>query len=247
MECTQIWKQPAEKLLELTGLDPSEIILTVQVEVVARDRIRLLNDITDILSELFIDILHIHSMSNGQKGLASVEVEIDLPYTIMLVDILHRIKLIQNVEMVRRVNYPLGEKPKWKIASISDTIPKTENIMSPISILPVIDETVPNEKLRYGVVNHQLLRKKIIDNFKPNELEVLCDDIEANMIGDGETTHLSLNMFGLNRPVMNLVNDIIKYLYNRNLLPYLIDAIQLERPGLLDDVITGANDKKKRK
>ena len=70
-----------------------------------------------------------------------------------------------------------------------------------------------------------------------DELWLLCDDVELKMRENGETEHFSLGAFGVGRPKLHLLKDVVTYLHNHKLLHYFIDVIKNKRPKLLNHEI----------
>jgi predicted amino acid-binding ACT domain protein len=246
IDCDEIMKKEKTKLLKLLGLDPYEIILTVYVRIKAKDRAGLLHDITNVLSEFSINILNIGNSKDPITNSVTIDLAIEIVYATRLIEVLHRLSLIAHAESVQRIEAPF-EKMQWKVASQADISLKPESILYPVSAFEEITKQTSSET---AIVNQQELRKVIDEGFSLDELVVLCADVEQRILEDRANTrnrgiaHLNLDMFGLNRPKANLITDLIQYLYRRDLLSYLLQVVNLERPGLLDKVIRYSSNKR---
>jgi GTP pyrophosphokinase len=233
IDCEKTIKNTRGKLLKLPWLDPKEIILTVQIRIKAKDRVGLLGDITNLLSESSVNIINLESLKDS-NNLVTVDLEIDITYTVKLSDLLHKIILIPNVESVRRIEKSPSQALKWKIASQLTYSFREKADFYPIS---PFWEAKSRVGVRMVFINQHELRVAVDRAFNLDELALLCAEIEQRMRDNNENAHLSLDTFGINRPKLNLIQDLIQYLYRRDLLDYLIQVVNKERPGLLDDII----------
>jgi guanosine-3',5'-bis(diphosphate) 3'-pyrophosphohydrolase len=238
-DCPKLINKAQDRLLKLPWLDPKEIIITVHVRIKARDRVGLLSDVTNLLSKNTINIISIES-SKDSNNLITVDLEIDILYTVKLSDLLHKLILNTRAENARHIENSVGQiGKKWKIASQLEYNPRPEN-----GLYPVLSSQKINSQVKYGsaVINKSKLRVTIDTAFDLEELAILCAEVEQKMQENNENVHLSLDTFGINRPKLSLIQDLIQYLYRRNLLGYLLEAINIERPNLLDDVIGESDD-----
>jgi GTP diphosphokinase / guanosine-3',5'-bis(diphosphate) 3'-diphosphatase len=237
--CPEIKKRKQDETIRLASLDPGDIILTVRIRVRAKDRVGLLSDITTALSEASVNIVDIKTSLDHYTNVKTIDLEIDVNYLVNLIDLLHRIRLVSNAEDVHRINPSAEHTPRWKIASpVIRMESKPENISSPVS---VTQETYGLESSEYATVNQRELRKAIEKAFSLEDLVLLCADVEQELLDQGENTHLSLDMFGMTRPIGNIIYDLVQYLYKRNYLQALITVIQGERPRLLVNIVKDSN------
>src|SRR5687768_502455 len=84
------------------------------------------------------------------------------------------------------------------------------------------------------MINTKLLRDTIVRNFNLEELELLCADIEHDMLNAGIRLPVNLEIVGGDIKEYK-VYRLIQYLDNRRRLQFLIDAVRHNRPGLLPE------------
>jgi hypothetical protein len=81
-------------------------------------------------------------------------------------------------------------------------------------------------------VSLKQLREVIVANFSESDLQVLCADIQDALMLAGTPLLLNLDIVGGTDKRAKVLN-LVEYLKNRQLLPYLVDAGRDARPGLL--------------
>lgn len=83
-----------------------------------------------------------------------------------------------------------------------------------------------------GNIDSRALRIAMIPAFKVDELQLLCDDVEALMLADGISDELDLEVVGgSSKPTMIL--NLIEHLKRRGQLKYLVQAVRTARPGII--------------
>jgi hypothetical protein len=94
-------------------------------------------------------------------------------------------------------------------------------------------DTGPSPALpRRMIVDKRAVREAIVQFFSLEELEVLCADVEQDLIEDGITFLVNLEMVGGNTK-RGKVLRLIDYLDRQGFLGYLVRAVRRQRPGLI--------------
>lgn len=94
---------------------------------------------------------------------------------------------------------------------------------------PVPTGVVPSNSRN---IDSRALRIAMIPAFKVDELQLLCDDVEALMLADGISEELDLEVVGgSSKPTMIL--NLIEHLKRRGQLKYLVQAVRTARPGII--------------
>ncbi len=81
-------------------------------------------------------------------------------------------------------------------------------------------------------VGKRALRTALVNNFRVEELETLCADIEERLAENGVQLQVSLDMVG-GSMLANKVLNLIEYLDTRGHLHYLVDAAREMKPGVV--------------
>ena len=98
-------------------------------------------------------------------------------------------------------------------------------------LFPRQDQKAPAPQ-NSGNIDSRALRIAMIAAFKVDELQLLCDDVEALMLADGISDELDLEMVGgSSKPTMIL--NLIEHLKRRGQLKYLVQAVRTARPGIV--------------
>lgn len=236
-DCIKLVTGKKSKMLELPLLDPREIILTVYIRLKARDRRGLLNDITSLFSSELINVSNLHSSTDSYTNLVTINLEIDILSTVVMVDLLHQIKLIPSVESVLRMENPFEHKLKWKMDTALEDILSLDRVLLSTSMHNHNKPTGNKKKIESVTVNLQELRNLMNKAFSLEELEILCAETEYKMKLNQENINYSLDMFGVNRPKDNITFSMIQYLSRRGLLHYLLEEILAERPNVFGNLL----------
>jgi hypothetical protein len=85
---------------------------------------------------------------------------------------------------------------------------------------------------RRTVVDWGKLRRAMVKVFTLEELEILCADIEQDLAEDGIDLPVNLDVVGGTSQEAKIQN-LIRYLDNRERLAYLVTAVRRERPGII--------------
>ena len=94
---------------------------------------------------------------------------------------------------------------------------------------PVATGVLPSNS---GNIDSRALRIAMIPAFKVDDLQLLCDDVEALMLADGISDELDLEVVGgSSKPTMIL--NLIEHLKRRGQLKYLVQAVRTARPGII--------------
>lgn len=235
-DCKVLRERIDNGAIKLPGLDPGEVVITARVHVKARDRIGLLSELTAVFAEAKVNIGKTHQLSDPDAGLVTLTFEIDVPYLVNFLDLLHRLKLIPNVEEIRRLEIPPKLWPEWKIATEREpavlelsfpTAPSTFELQAPQSM-----ESVAPSPPERGIVK-RVLRLVLDEAFDLDELAILCADIEQDLSNDGINLPVNLDTFGTHIAKPTLILELINYLDRREYLQYLVDAVRRARPGRL--------------
>lgn len=91
---------------------------------------------------------------------------------------------------------------------------------------------INTEKYPESLIDKHLLRETIIHFFNVEELEILCADVEQSITQEGIPIQLNLEIVGGNSKSGKVLN-LIQFLDRRELLPYLINVVRRERPGII--------------
>jgi hypothetical protein len=76
------------------------------------------------------------------------------------------------------------------------------------------------------------LREAMIPAFSIADLEILCDDVEADLESDGVKLQVNLETVGGSSKPAQVLN-LIQYLDRRGYLAYLVAAVRRVRPGII--------------
>ncbi len=82
------------------------------------------------------------------------------------------------------------------------------------------------------LVDKRLLREELVRAFSTEELEMLCADIQQDLISDGINVDVGLDISGGEGKAAKVLN-LIQYLDRRKYLAYLVAAFRRERPGII--------------
>lgn len=76
------------------------------------------------------------------------------------------------------------------------------------------------------------LRKRLLKHFDGERLEILCEDISTRLEAAGHPVKVTPAIVG-GKGLEAIVKNLIAYLEQRELLPFLLDAVREAQPGLL--------------
>jgi hypothetical protein len=92
--------------------------------------------------------------------------------------------------------------------------------------------TAVGPTLGQTTVDKRTLREAMIRAFSTEELEILCNDVQDGLAGDGIDLQVNLDVVGGGAKPMQVLN-LIEYLSRRGYLDYLVKAVRETRPGII--------------
>jgi hypothetical protein len=81
-------------------------------------------------------------------------------------------------------------------------------------------------------IDKRALREAMIPAFSITDLEILCDDVQADLESNGVKLQVNLETVGGGSKPAQVLN-LIQYLDRRGYLEYLVAAAQRARPGII--------------
>jgi hypothetical protein len=85
---------------------------------------------------------------------------------------------------------------------------------------------------RHTSVDKRVLREKIVEHFAPEDLDIICADVEADLAQAGIDLQVDMELVG-GTGKRSKVLHLISYLDRRGYLAYLVTAVRRERPGII--------------
>lgn len=149
-------------------------------------------------------------------------------------DIAHKNQLIhthkRNLHQLKLQAATLGlhTPPHIKI-TIEDTEKEIATLQEHIALLQKQRATPPQTQ---SPIDKRELRKRILAHFDSERIEILCEDITDQLTQAGHNIAVSPAIVGGNG-LETIILNLINYLERRGVLPYLIEAIRAEQPGII--------------
>jgi hypothetical protein len=120
-----------------------------------------------------------------------------------------------------------NQHPIFKAADLEDNFPVSLYVGGKQS-----GSAVSLDLPRKTAVDKRALREAIMQYFKLDEIETLCQDIQQDLANDGIQLPLNLEVVGGDGKE-GQIRELINYLDRRQYLIYLVGAVRLHRPGVI--------------
>jgi hypothetical protein len=217
-----------------------ELSVEMTIRITSKDRVGLINEITEKLKDESVNIIHIQRVDPQLDNREVVnDFKVEMFYHTHLVNLIHRLSLVPSVENVICVEPQNESVLKWCIKGLTTPIdsrlqelgraPANSRTTESTSVASVVE----TQKRNY--YNKQELREIIIKGFDSRELKILCGDLEEHMRDRGIDVFVNLDMFG-NQPYENIASELINYLDRRGYLHFLVDMVKKRRPNLFGNM-----------